>query len=318
MIYVCEYDGSLDAQTLQGISEQFPLAFSEGWQSGHKWKKARQRILAWLLFAYGMEQIGVDVNWQTSGKKFAIEENRQASGKKHAIDKKKQNKEVSRGIGGIFQSLEIIRDAHGKPFSVRHPELFFNLSHCDNACACIIDNVPAGIDVERKFPYKENLERNFCHPKEREILETLVMAEREKQQQILWSLKESLVKLNGRGLGYGLKNIDLSEFLPIIHGKHRMHIQMEPEQHTSCVQMEPDQYAVRVQIQENYTLVACATCSGDEGGNFNCEYENADGGENAAYTDFHLCITNMNVEKVTENELSMWIKANMPDEKVCG
>lgn len=308
MIYVCEYDGSLDAQTLQGISEQFPLAFSEGWQSGHKWKKARQRILAWLLFAYGMEQIGVDVNWQTSGKKFAIEENRQASGKKHAIDKKKQNKEVSRGIGGIFQRLEIIRDAHGKPFSVRHPELFFNLSHCDNACACIIDNVPAGIDVEQKFPYKENLERNFCHPKEREILKTLVMVEREKQQQILWSLKESLVKLNGRGIGYGLKNIDLSEFLPIIHGKHRMHIQMEPEQHTSCVQMEPDQYAVRVQIQENYTLVACATCSGDEGGNVNCKSENADGGENAAYTDSHLCINSMNVEKVTENELSMWIK----------
>ena len=237
MIYVCEYDGSFDALTLQRISEQFPLTFPEGWQSGRKREKARQRILAWLLLAYGIEQAGADIRCQTR----------------------------------IFQSLQIKRDVHGKPFSVRHPELSFNLSHCDTACACIIGNNSVGVDVERKFPYKENLERSFCHPKEQAILETLNLAKREKQQQILWSLKESLVKLNGRGIGYGLKNIDLSEFLPIIDGKHQILIQMEPGQYTVCVQTD-----------ENYTLAAC--------------------------TASHMCITDMNVEKVTENELSMWIK----------
>ena len=252
MIYVCEYDGSLDAQTLQHISEQLPLTFPEGWQSGNKWEKARQRILAWLLLAYGMKQIGFGVNQQTPGKKHVIEENQQ----------------LCRGIGEIFQKLAIMRDEHGKPYSSAHPEIKFNLSHCDTACACIVGWADAGVDIERKFAYRASLARKVCHPREAEILGRLDQEECQRQLRLLWSLKESFVKLDGRGLGYGMDRIDLSGFLPIkvsgIYDKEETAFRdsgiynKEETAFRGSGMYNKEETAFRIAEYDAYTLAACS------------------------------------------------------------
>lgn len=199
MIYICEYDGFLEAELLQKLAEELPLKFPEGWKEGVKWEKARQRILAWLLLAYGIEQFVGKYTESWIGTQKGV----------FGETIKKSNP------GQILRELAILRDEHGKPYSSAHPEIKFNLSHCDTACACVVGGADAGVDIERKFAYRASLARKVCHPKEAEILGRLDQEESQRQLRLLWSLKESFVKLDGRGLGYGMDRINLAEFLPI-------------------------------------------------------------------------------------------------------
>lgn len=111
--------------------------------------------------------------------------------------------------------LDIQRTKYGKPYSAAEPEFYFNISHCEYACACIISDAACGVDVEKKFEMKENLIRKICHPEEFEMLNRLLPKEREQQMRFLWSLKESYVKMDGRGLGYGLNSVNLAEMFPM-------------------------------------------------------------------------------------------------------
>ena len=100
------------------------------------------------------------------------------------------------------------RTTQGKPYLADFPKIQFNISHCPACVACAIGKEPAGVDVERRFPWKETLVRRVCHPKEREVLEGLKNPE-EKQACLnrIWSRKESYLKY----LGIGLR-CDLREF----------------------------------------------------------------------------------------------------------
>lgn len=242
MIYVCEYDNSAANQTLLEAAEVlFPnknvLSIKEADKTGIRWTKLRERILAWMLLEYALE--AEDNRWIKEGK-----------------------------IAGNVENLEIVRTEHGKPYSSRYPELFFNISHCDAACACVISDCPVGIDIERKFEYKENLKRHVCCEEELRVLEAVCVTEKlctseklgvsEKHTQLrfLWSMKEAFVKMDGRGLGYGLRNINLAEFLPVedgICGRSR---------NCGNEQRSPDEAAEElsffVKAAEKYTLAMCS------------------------------------------------------------
>jgi len=94
---------------------------------------------------------------------------------------------------------------HGKPSIVGHPEIFFNLSHCREAVACVVSNHPVGIDIEsiRKFsPSLINYTMNAVEVQE--ILE----AERPDVAFIrLWTMKEAHLKLTGEGISNNLKQV---------------------------------------------------------------------------------------------------------------
>jgi 4'-phosphopantetheinyl transferase len=121
---------------------------------------------------------------------------------------------VREEYGLNLADLQIEREEKGKPYSKTHPELHFNISHCETACACMVSDQACGIDVERRFPYREALAKKVCHAREWEALQYVAAEEREMQLRILWSLKESFVKRDGRGLGYGMDRIDLSKRMP--------------------------------------------------------------------------------------------------------
>lgn len=103
----------------------------------------------------------------------------------------------------------------GKPYSMRYPEIKFNISHCESACACAVGVTDVGIDIEKKFAYRNSLARKICHDVEWEILCELDEEKRTQQLWYLWSLKESFVKWNGKGLAYGMDRISFAEVLPI-------------------------------------------------------------------------------------------------------
>jgi phosphopantetheinyl transferase len=78
----------------------------------------------------------------------------------------------------------------------------------------VVGTQECGIDIEQKFPYRASLARRICHPREWKIFQEILSQEQQVQLQILWSLKESFVKRDGRGLGYGMETIDLSDLMP--------------------------------------------------------------------------------------------------------
>lgn len=184
-VYVREYSASesipgsgevwLDDRALQEQAGSLPLQLPDGWTEGQKWKKSRQRILAWLLLGQAIEEC----------------------------------------FGYTFAQLDIRRDGQGKPYSAAHPEIQFNISHCSTAYACIVGTTPVGIDVERKFSPKDGLIKKVCHPEEFALLARMEDKLRVRQFRYLWSLKEAYVKMDGRGLGYGLERVNFAPFLPI-------------------------------------------------------------------------------------------------------
>ncbi len=168
-------DVSPDDHALQEQAKSLPLQLSDGWTEGQKWKKSRQRILAWLLLGQAIEE----------------------------------------RFGYTFAQLDVRRDAQRKPYSAAHPEVHFNISHCATAYACIVGTAPVGIDVERKFAPKDGLIKKVCHPEEFALLARMEDKLRVRQFRYLWSLKEAFVKMDGRGLSYGMDRANFAPFLPI-------------------------------------------------------------------------------------------------------
>lgn len=198
-------DVSADDRALQEQAAGLPLQLPDGWTEGQKWKASRQRILAWLLLGQALEEQS----------------------------------------GYTFAQLDIRRGAKGKPYSAAHPEIQFNLSHCSTAYACIVGTKPVGIDVERKFHPKDGLIKKVCHPEEFALLEQMEDRLRVGQFRYLWSLKEAFVKLDGRGLGYGMDKVNFAALLPIV---------AEPGEY---IQRMCGSVEYRVCDCGNYTLAAC-------------------------------------------------------------
>lgn len=96
----------------------------------------------------------------------------------------------------------------GKPYLKEYPQLHFNLSHCPACVACAIGPEPVGVDVERRFRWKEALERRMCHPLELEFLRGIPdPAQRASWLNRIWSRKESYLKWKGVGLRRDLREI---------------------------------------------------------------------------------------------------------------
>lgn len=112
-----------------------------------------------------------------------------------------------------LEELEIQKTEYGKPYSRAYPDLHFNLSHCQFGCACVLAENPVGIDIERKFTVRDSFVRRICTAKEQHVLRSWPPEKQQQLIQVLWSMKESAVKQNGRGLGYGVERLDFSEQL---------------------------------------------------------------------------------------------------------
>ena len=175
--------------------------------------------------------------------------------------------EAVRRENGItsLEQLDISRTEKGKPYSRAYPELHFNLSHCESACACVLSDGQNGIDIERIFPYRHSLAKRVCHEEEWDYLNSLPEdgGERTEFLRVLWSVKESLVKYEGSGLGYGVERLNV---MGLFDGKaQNPGVQADPFYWKSA-QMFQQQLKmdglelVEVQVLrgERFTLAACS------------------------------------------------------------
>ena len=102
------------------------------------------------------------------------------------------------------EPLEISRGEGGKPRIAGGPE--FSLSHSGEQVLCALSDEPVGADLQQLRPYNPALARRFFTGAEAAWLEE--QRERDLAFSLLWSLKESYVKL----LGSGIAGVHLDSF----------------------------------------------------------------------------------------------------------
>lgn len=106
---------------------------------------------------------------------------------------------------GFKDDLKWGYGADNKPYLLNYPHIHFNISHCKKAVACIIGSSELGIDVEEILPFDAELAQQVCNKEE---YNKIINSDNKEQEfAILWTKKESLLKLQGRGLVNDLKNI---------------------------------------------------------------------------------------------------------------
>ena len=122
---------------------------------------------------------------------------------------------------GIHDAPVFEYDANGKPSILGHPEIFFNLSHCRKAVACVVADSPVGIDVEETCRFSDSIARYTLDDEE---YESVVKADNPSQAFIrLWTMKEALLKYTGEGLRRDIKTVlrlspaNKVEFLTELH-----------------------------------------------------------------------------------------------------
>lgn len=94
---------------------------------------------------------------------------------------------------------------HGKPFFPSLPQVNFNLSHCSEAVACVVDYVPVGIDIETVKPISKELMDYVLN--DEEYHQVIASAQPDVTFMKLWTQKESFLKLSGNGLCDNLKSL---------------------------------------------------------------------------------------------------------------
>jgi 4'-phosphopantetheinyl transferase len=94
---------------------------------------------------------------------------------------------------------------HGKPYLADYPDLYFNLSHSGRYAVCGISDREIGVDIQEEQTVEDRLAERFFTAGEYEELRKLDN-DRERKRLFfrLWTVKESYMKLNGKGLSQGL------------------------------------------------------------------------------------------------------------------
>jgi len=105
-------------------------------------------------------------------------------------------KELLKPLG--IKDLKMDYNEHGKPYLTYHPEVHFNLSHCKNGIAVVVDFSPVGIDIESLRKDNIALVRKTMNPAEAEWIYS--SSEPVEVFTQFWTKKEAVVKLRGTGI----------------------------------------------------------------------------------------------------------------------
>lgn len=101
----------------------------------------------------------------------------------------------------IEECPEILRDEMGKPY-LKDSALHFNVSHSGEYLAVAVSESPVGIDIQETKMIRDGMYRKVVRPQEN----ALIGDDRQKDFLRLWTLKESFVKAEGKGLRISMKD----------------------------------------------------------------------------------------------------------------
>lgn len=144
-----------------------------------------------------------------------------SEGKKAKISRFRNNKDKYRGLISeilirniICAQLNIsneeiffVENEFGKPFLKGYDNFHFNISHSGQWIVCTVDDKDIGIDIEKieSIDYRE-LSENFFSEKEYKFIFESTLSDQLKNFYRIWTLKESYIKAEGKGLSIPLKS----------------------------------------------------------------------------------------------------------------
>lgn len=106
---------------------------------------------------------------------------------------------------GINEDLVFSYSEHGKPFILQHQSIHFNISHCEEAVACIVGDAEVGIDVECRGRYKKNVAQHVMNDAEMKFIKGHV--DSDLAFTALWTQKEALLKMKGVGVSCNMRDV---------------------------------------------------------------------------------------------------------------
>lgn len=112
-------------------------------------------------------------------------------------------------LGAANRELEFTLGPFGKPELARPGGVHFNVSHSGDWVICGVDDEPIGVDVEA---YKEiglDIAERFFTPLEYEDILSKDGPQRQRHFYTLWTLKESYIKAEGKGLSIPLQSFSI-------------------------------------------------------------------------------------------------------------
>ena len=141
---------------------------------------------------------------------------------------------------------ELEKGQHGKPFLKNHPQVHFNISHCDGLAVCAFSDAPVGVDVERIDVFKDSIVRKVLTKEEQEFLSFYKGKEAYNELFFrFWTLKESWLKQDGSGFFRSPQEVS---FKLISDGR---------EYTVQC--SNPEDFFSQSRIQEDCILSVCST-----------------------------------------------------------
>lgn len=102
------------------------------------------------------------------------------------------------------------KNEFGKPFLKGYDNFHFNISHSGEWIVCVVDEKNIGIDIEKiqHINYRELAQRFFTEKEYKFILEAR-LNDQLKNFYRIWTLKESYIKADGRGLSIPLESFTI-------------------------------------------------------------------------------------------------------------
>ena len=116
--------------------------------------------------------------------------------------------EYAAACGIAVGSTSLRFGKNGKPSFAEHPEIRFNLSHCEGLAVCLFSPHECGADCESIRKYKRRTAERVCSAQELEVLEHA--DDPDFLFTRLWTLKEAYVKAIGIGISYPLREVSFA------------------------------------------------------------------------------------------------------------
>ena len=109
-----------------------------------------------------------------------------------------------REIYGKTDTPEFELEENGKPYIASHPDIYFNISHCSGAVACVFADSPVGIDIQECRKVTPSHIRKICTEAETES----IIASQNPMDEFckIWTIKEAVSKCSGEGIFKSLHN----------------------------------------------------------------------------------------------------------------
>lgn len=117
---------------------------------------------------------------------------------------------VCKREGISSENLIVKTNEYGKPFLIEPRGIYFNISHSKSLVVCAVDNNPVGIDVEEIKSIDFSIAERFFTKEEYTELTSQPEKNKLKYFYMIWTLKESYIKAEGKGLSIPLNSFSMN------------------------------------------------------------------------------------------------------------